>query len=155
MRRSRETANSLNHLSTTLIVVVATQNLVTVAQIGDGMVFVADGANQILRLTAPQRGEYSNETHMLTSVSALEEVEVVTWSEPITGIAAMTDGLLPITTTLPDYQPFAPFFTNLFTYFRKIADPQEAEAKLRSFLLSDRVQNGTGDDLTLVVGFPV
>lgn len=144
----------LSYLSTTLIVAVATPEGVVVGQVGDGMVFVADGNGEIVGLTAPDRGEYSNETCMLTSASALETVQFAVWQSPVTGIAATTDGLLPITTTLPFYKPYAPFFTNLFAFLRKTADPTEAETKLRGFLLSDRVQNGTGDDLTLVLAVP-
>jgi len=141
----------LDHYATTLIGVIATPDLVVVAQVGDGMVFIVDTEGAILRLTIPQRGEYSNETCMLTSLFALDNIQTAVWQEPITGIAAMTDGLLPITTTLPFYKPYSPFFTNLFTFLRNTEDREEAHRKLKGFLLSDRVQNGTGDDLTLLL----
>lgn len=145
----------LDHYATTLIVAISTPEFVVVAQVGDGIVFVLDATGTIVRLTVPERGEYSNETCMLTSFSAPERVQIVFWNQPITGIAAMTDGLLPITTTLPLYEPYTPFFTNLFSFLRKTADMKEAQAKLKGFLLSDKVQNGTGDDLTLVMAVSI
>ncbi len=148
-------STSLDNYATTLIVAISTPEFIVVAQVGDGIVFVSDANGKIVRLTVPQRGEYSNETCMLTSLSAPEKVQIVFWNQPITGLAAMTDGLLPITTTLPLYEPYSPFFTNMFSFLRKTADMQEAQAKLRGFLLSDKVQNGTGDDLTLILAVSI
>jgi hypothetical protein len=143
-----------DHFATTLIVAIAMRGLVAAAQLGDGMVFIADREGAIVRLTIPQRGEYSNETNMITSQCAADKVQIAVWRDYVTGIAVMTDGLLPITTILPHYKPFSPFFTNLFAFLRSTEDSQQALNKLKSFLLSERVQSGTGDDLTLVLAVP-
>lgn len=144
----------VDHYAATFILAMVTREQVVAVQIGDGMLFLEDGNGEIVRMTVPQRGEYANETHMLTSFNAADKAQVIVWNGVIKGAAAMTDGLLPITTVLPFYKPYAPFFTNLFEFLRKTGDPAEAEAKLQRFLLSEKVQDGTGDDLTLVIAVP-
>jgi hypothetical protein len=141
----------MDYYATTLTIVIAMPKLVIAAQVGDGMVFVAGQDGGIVRLTVPQRGEYSNETNMLTSANARDTIQITFWRDPVTGIAVMSDGLLPITTVLPYYKPYFPFFTNLFAFLRHSDDHEQATGKLKSFLMSDRVQDGTGDDLTLVL----
>jgi hypothetical protein len=141
----------LQSLATTLIIALTMPESVVVAQIGDGMTIVADAFGEIAALTLPDRGEYSNETTFLTSRSALESISFIVWKGKATGTAVMTDGLLPVTTILPLYQPFAPFFKSLFAFLRTSTDDNEAQAMLYRYLLSDKVQEGTADDLTLVV----
>lgn len=72
-------------------------------------------------------------------------------TEPLAFVAASTDGLLPVTTQLPLYKPFVPFFEGMFGFATKAEDATSASARLETFLLSERVQSRTGDDLTLVL----
>jgi len=54
-------------LATTLIIVVATPELIAAAQVGDGVAVAGDSQGNLIALTAPQRGEYANETTFLVS----------------------------------------------------------------------------------------
>ena len=138
-------------LSTTLVVVLACGSGAAAAQVGDCMAIaeLEDGA--ALALTIPMRGEYVNETTMLTSADALEQMQVYVTSDPVKCVAATTDGLLPVCTVMPFHRPFAATFRRLFGFAATWDDRTRAAAELDGFLASDRIQSATGDDLTLVL----
>jgi serine/threonine protein phosphatase PrpC len=80
---------TVREFATTLILAVATPELVAVVQIGDGAVVVGDQEGNLLSLTVPQNGEYANETTFLSSPNALATAQVcVAW------YASACDGLL-------------------------------------------------------------
>ncbi len=137
--------------SATFVLVLSIGSTVTVAQVGDCMVVAETQTGEVIALTTPSRGEYANETTMLTSADALKSINSFQCCEPIQCIAVMTDGLLPITTIAPFYRPSVKTFPGLFAYSKGWSNREEAIAELTGFLTSDRVQQGTGDDLTLVL----
>ncbi|MBX9257410.1 protein phosphatase 2C domain-containing protein, partial [Desmonostoc muscorum CCALA 125] len=76
----------LQDLATTLIVMVATPNVVAVAQIGDGLAVAKDQMGNLLALTMPDSGEYINETTFLTSPTALDTAQMRLWRTDIVNV---------------------------------------------------------------------
>ena len=62
-------------LACTLIAVVATPELIAVAQIGDGAAVAGDSAGNAIASTIPPCGEYINETIFLISPNAVETAQ--------------------------------------------------------------------------------
>jgi serine/threonine protein phosphatase PrpC len=138
-------------LATTLIVVVATPELVAAAQVGDGAAVVGDSEGNMIALTAPQSGEYINETTFLISPDALDKAQVTVWRGTPTHLAVLSDGLQMLALQMPDGTPHAPFFSPLFRFVTNATDEREAEEQLTAFLRSPRVTERTNDDLTLLL----
>jgi hypothetical protein len=135
-------------LATTLILVIATPELVAAAQVGDGAA-VAGVEGDVLGITVPQTGEYINQTTFLVSRNALNTAQLTVWQGPISHIAILSDGLQMLALKMPEGKPHAPFFSPLFRFIAKAADETEANEQLEAFLRSPRVRERTDDDLTL------
>lgn len=138
-------------LATTLIVVIATPELVAVAQIGDGVAVVGDITGQIIALTTPQRGEYVNETIFLVSPNALESAQINVWHGAAANVAVLSDGLQMLALEFPLDIPHRPFFSPLFNFVSDVTNEAEAKEQLVAFLRSDRLTKRTDDDLTLLL----
>jgi Protein phosphatase 2C len=134
--------------ATTLGVVLLTEDLACVGQIGDSIVVVRrrDGAYETVD-PAP-RGEYVNETVFVTEDRAVAAARVtVLPAEAIDAVFLSTDGLrFKILDDLAATAPFRPFFDDLSAYVRS---PAATAGAIRRFL-SGLTDDQSGDDKTLV-----
>src|SRR5262249_2662368 len=64
-------------MATTLLVAVATPELVAAGQVGDGAVVARFGEDSFLAVTRPVGQDYVNETMFLTSPGAVERAQLV------------------------------------------------------------------------------
>jgi hypothetical protein len=138
-------------LATTLIILLATPQVVAVVQIGDGSAVAQDSTGNLLALTTPSRGEYINETTFLTSPDALDTAQIKLWREKIVNIGVFTDGLQMLAQNLLMGEPHKPFFAPLFEFVSQTEDQLIAKERLVQFLSSERITQRTDDDLTLVI----
>lgn len=138
-------------LATTLILVVVTPELVAAVQVGDGAAVVGDRQGNIIALTAPQSGEYINETTFLISPDVVEVAQVTVWHGTTAHIALFSDGLQMLALKLPEGTPHAAFFSPLFRFVEETTDENQAQEQLVAFLRSPRVTARTDDDLTLLL----
>lgn len=137
-------------LSTTLIACVVAADGVTVAQVGDGAVIVADEAG-MRAITAPISGEFANETIFLTSPGAVEGAQRAAWRGSARHLAAFSDGLQGLALKLPARTPHEPFFAPLFAFAAEEGAARDAEAQLAEFLSGAKVTARSDDDITLVL----
>ncbi len=138
-------------LASTLIIVVATPNLIAAVQVGDGVAVGCDRTGNIIALTAPQRGEYVNETIFLVSPNALENIQVNVWRGVVANIAMLSDGLQMLALEMNGSKPHAPFFSPMFQFVADVTDERDAQEQLVAFLRSERISTRTDDDLTLLL----
>jgi serine/threonine protein phosphatase PrpC len=141
----------IQDLATTLIVMVASPEVVAVAQIGDGVAVAKDSAGNLLALTLPDSGEYINETTFLTSPGALETAQMRLWREAIVNVGVLTDGLQMLALNMVIGEPHKPFFFPLFDFVANSQDKTVAKEQLVKFLGSERITQRTDDDLTLII----
>ena len=142
---------SPRELATTLIIVVATPNLIAAVQVGDGVAVGCDRAGNIIALTEPQRGEYVNETIFLVSPNALENIHVNVWRGVVANIAMLSDGLQMLALEMNGGKPYAPFFFPMFQFVADVTDERDGQEQLVAFLRSERISTRTDDDLTLLL----
>lgn len=135
-------------LATTLIVVVATPGLIAATQVGDGVAVASDSKGNLIALTAPQSGEYINETTFIISPNALSTAQVTLWHGVTKNIALLSDGLQMLALNMTKGTPYQPFFSPFFN-FVAITDETEAKEQLVAFLRSPRTTARADDDLTL------
>ena len=138
-------------LATTLILVIATPEVIAAAQVGDGVAVASDRSGQVVALTSPQRGEYINETTFLVSPNALDTAQINIWRGPTANIAVLSDGLQMLALEMTNGKPHAPFFSPLFQFMAGVTDEAEAKEQLVAFLRSPRILERTDDDLTLLL----
>jgi serine/threonine protein phosphatase PrpC len=138
-------------LASTLIVVIATPEVVAVAQIGDGVAVAKDSIGNLIALTTPDNGEYMNETIFLVSPGAMEKVQVRLWRQPIVNVGVLTDGLQLLAMNMAVSAPHKPFFVPLFDFVASAEDKIVAKEQRVKFLRSERISQRTDDDLTLVI----
>lgn len=138
-------------LACTLIAVVATPELIAVAQIGDGAAVGGDSAGNAIALTVPPCGEYINETVFLISPDAVETAQFQVRWEKFSHLAVFSDGLQMLALKIPEGTPHGPFFSPLFKFASSATDGEDAKQQLESFLRSPRVSERTDDDLTLLL----
>ena len=138
-------------LASTLILLIATPDVVAVAQIGDGLAVAKDRMGNLIALTKPDSGEYINQTTFLISPGALETAQMRLWRESILNIGILTDGLQMLALNMVVGEPHIPFFLPLFDFVANTEDKTVAKEQLVRFLGSERITQRTDDDLTLII----
>lgn len=138
-------------LACTLIAVVATPELIAVAQIGDGAAVAGDSEGNTIALTVPPCGEYINETIFLISPNAVETAQFQVHRQKMAHLAVFSDGLQMLALKIPEGTPHGPFFAPLFKFASSFTNEEDAKQQLESFLRSPRVSERTDDDLTLLL----
>ena len=141
----------LRDLGTTLICVVLAPEWAACGQVGDGAVVARTQDGALALLSAPQRGEYANETVPLTTRNALELVRYSTHTLPMDALAVISDGLQNLSLLSTDYTPFDKFFNPFFDMTARTVDLEHTRAHIEEFFGSERVCARTDDDKTLVV----
>ncbi|MEA5504060.1 PP2C family serine/threonine-protein phosphatase [Halotia wernerae UHCC 0503] len=138
-------------LATTLILAIATPEMVAAVQVGDGLAVAKNHQGNLLALTLPDNGEYINETTFLTSPGALDTAQMRLWRETIVNVALLTDGLQMLALNMVVGEPHKPFFFPLFDFVKNAEDKTAAKQQLVRFLGSERITQRTDDDLTLII----
>ncbi|NMG06920.1 PP2C family serine/threonine-protein phosphatase [Brasilonema sp. UFV-L1] len=138
-------------LASTLIVALATPEVVAVAQIGDGVAVARDVQGNLIALTIPDSGEYINETVFLTSPTALDSLQMNLWRQAVVNVGVLTDGLQMLAMNMAVGVPHKPFFAPLFEFAANADDKTAAKEQLVRFLRSERIMQRTDDDLTLII----
>jgi hypothetical protein len=140
----------VRELACTLLVAVVGESAAAFAQVGDGAVVVAEGA-RFRPVFWPAGGEYANETTFLTGDGFEKAVEFASLPTRIDELALFTDGLqrLALDFTARDGHPG--FFRPLFQRLRDADDHARLSGPLREFLNSDRVNQRSDDDKTLIL----
>ena len=141
----------LRQLATTLILVVATSELVGAAQVGDGIAVIQDRDANIIGVTTPDSGEHVNETTFLNSRRDLKHAQFAVWRGALTHVAILSDGLQRLALKMPSGVPHNPFFTPLFNFVSNTPEATQAQEQLELFMGSPRITDNTTDDLTLVL----
>jgi hypothetical protein len=151
-READKRALLLRDYATTLILLVATPEIIAASQVGDGASIIREETGSVTALTLPNSDGYINETTFLTSDDALTSAQITVRAARLASFAVFTDGLQMLALQMPEGIPHAPFFAPLFQFVERVSDASHAQKELIDFLRSPRIVNRTDDDLTLVLG---
>ncbi len=137
----------------TLILVLWFGPSCTVGQIGDGGVVVRT-TGRIACISSPQKGEYVNETHSLAAAGYAQHLRIVENVPCTSACALFTDGVERslLVKKGDEWKPYGPFFSPAFIYLDTLSDTTGCGDEIASFLQSERMQNQSDDDMTLVMG---
>jgi hypothetical protein len=142
-----------DYACTFLAAIVAKDSCVFV-QVGDGcMVVSAEGApDDYCWVFWPQRGYYANSTYFLVDDMLHELVQFDLVERPISEVAIFTDGIEALALKYSEQQAYLPFFQGIFPGVRRSGgDTKKTSQALEAFLNSDRVNERTDDDKTLIL----
>lgn len=148
-RKAQDEGHQLRDLASTLIVIVAKEEELIAAQVGDGATVISDEAGNLNSFTRPQQGEYINETTFLVSADYLATAQFAHRRERFRHLAVFSDGFQMLALKMPAGEPHAPFFYPLFNFTANAGD--DAQGQLAAFLRSPRISERTDDDLTLLL----
>jgi len=147
---------SLDHreFACTLLGFVAGQSCTACLQVGDGVIVVADSEERVYgHVFWPDRGEYANTTHFVTEEQAVEHLQFAAVQRHIVEAALLTDGLQNLALNYQQHAAHEPFFKGLFAPLNAVGEGRcdELSRSLTEFLSSQRVNEKTDDDKTLVL----
>jgi Protein phosphatase 2C len=120
------------------------------AQLGDGAIVIGHGQDH-RAVFWPEPAEYANATDFLTDDPFADLIRFDTITDPIVEVAAFTDGLQRLALDFTGRMAYPAFFRPLFDELRRATDPASLVEPFRKFLDSDRVNERTDDDKTLVL----
>lgn len=141
----------LRDYATTLLLLVLTDEATISGIIGDCLAVMLNQAEELTVLTVPQKGEYANTTNFLTQDDALDMLDIQYIEESPAGVAAFSDGLQALAVNIAQNKPHAPFFNPLFAFTAAAEEQATAAKQLAEFLNSDRLNERTDDDKTIVL----
>jgi hypothetical protein len=139
-------------LACTLVAAAAWDDAVAVAHLGDGAVIGRRrGDAELMLLSAPDRGEYANETWFITSPSWEARLRVAL-HQGVDALCAFTDGCEAAALLRGRaLAPFAPFCAPLFDFAAEVTDVHAAGGEVARLLDADPLRRSSGDDKTLAV----
>lgn len=140
----------------TLLAIVTTPNWLAATQIGDGLIVVRKLNEKSYRLLfPPEKGQYANETTSITSSQALDSMNVDFYPSAYQFICLATDGIerICLDRSQKNWKPFQRFFSPLEQHLLSNNNlrQEELELELSRFLRSDKINNETSDDKTLLI----
>jgi len=134
----------------TLLLLIATQKTIAVAQVGDGAIIGRQRGGDLIALTRPQTGEYINTTYFITTEKSQRRDYICEYQVPLSHVAVFTDGLQSLALNSASGAPFSGFFEPIFR-FASDHQGEDADIQLTQFLQSPRVADRTDDDLSLLI----
>lgn len=111
--------------------------------------------NSILECVfTPQNGEFLNTTHFITESIYKDTLMLKVSTDAIYKVAMFTDGIELIALDMTNMKPHEPFFKPFFSVLEKcqsLGNNEKLSIQLASFLNSERVNQKSDDDKTLVL----
>ncbi|XYI02471.1 PP2C family serine/threonine-protein phosphatase [Sorangium sp. So ce1128] len=152
LREAEARALAPADLACTLVAAAAWGDAVAVAHLGDGAVVGRRrGDGQLVVLSAPDRGEYANETWFVSSPSWEARLRV-SLHEGVDALCAFTDGCEGAALVRGRaLAPYAPFCAPLLDFAAEVTDAGAASDEVARLLDAEPLRRSSGDDKTLAV----
>lgn len=142
-----------NQFASTLLGTIIGENRAIFWQIGDGaMVINRHNKQDFEYVFWPQQGEYANQTFFATDPASINLLQYRDMRDVVQDVALFTDGLQHIALHYEKQTAYTPFFRPLIAYLQSADwNYETGQQKLRRFLSSERINQRTDDDKTLVI----
>ncbi|WHS94240.1 PP2C family serine/threonine-protein phosphatase [Sinorhizobium kummerowiae] len=138
----------------TLIFAVAGCGQLKICHIGDGAVVARDAVSHEWRtLSAPENGEYASTTYFVTD-SPAPRLRISAYEDRYDALAVFTDGIEGLVLNSQTACPHPAFFQPMIAPLERgeiVGRDAALSSQLSRFLDSDRVNDRTDDDKTLVL----
>lgn len=149
---------TLRDLACTLVGTVLHNNRGFFLHIGDGFGIAEfipnpDGTINPEAVSAPENGEYANETWFITADDWLEHLRITPFDGAIGRLALMSDGAMPFVLAKGQRSFSAPFINPICKALVN-AEEKEGCAAIHSILANEKTYSITSDDKTLLLVLP-
>lgn len=144
---------SLREYACTLAGIIASADRAICFQIGDSSIITRRELTDYQAVFWPETGEYANATYFITDDNFQQHLEVHIIEPAPYEVALFSDGIQRLALRFASKSVHAPFFTPMFDRLsQEIPGYSKPLASgLRTFLASDKVNQRTDDDKTLVL----
>lgn len=124
--------------------------------IGDGLgvAEAADAQTHAARVSAPENGEYANETYFVTGEAWREHLRVLAVPYPVARLNLMSDGAMPFAMEKGNAGLYRPFIDPVARYLASV-DEDAGSRALFGTLDDPRTHGITSDDKTLLIALRV
>lgn len=140
--------------ASTLVVAISDGTASVVAHVGDGCaVFKDEALGHWVAPSWPYHGEYASTTAFVTDEEGAR-INFVKYEQPISALAAFSDGIERLALDFVSRQPHQPFFEGIFRPFRDkhgTGRDHVLSEHLKSYLNSPSVNSRTDDDKSLIL----
>jgi len=137
-------------LACTFLAAIIGENWAAFIQIGDGAI-VFDGTEGYELAFWPDNGEYANTTRFLTEDEYRANLRIEIIERHVTELAILTDGLQMLALDFSQSKAHDPFFAPLFRTVKNGPDEEVLRSALLDFMDSNRVNERTDDDKSLLL----
>ncbi len=133
----------------TLLFAIASDAHTICGQIGDGAIILKEGSE--LRVAIwPDNGEYANHTFFVTQEDSHQSLHLAKLG-PVTDFMLFSDGLQRLALNEAQKTAHSGFFEPLISTVRSSIEPEVTKSRLEAFLHSDRINEKTDDDKSIVI----
>jgi hypothetical protein len=132
--------------SATLVVAYQTGDKCYCAHLGDGTCMFFNDANELIKISLPENGEYINETFFVSNKDWANNLRCFEFTENKTNCLVMSDGVTPF--ALLNDAPFLEFTKPMLNFLRT-ATLDEATEAITTMLTSQKATGISSDDKSL------
>ena len=139
--------------ASTLVMVMASASEIITAHIGDGAIVARSATKDWCLLSAPQNGEYASTTFFVTDDPA-PALRITRQSNSFDALAVFSDGIENLVLDSSTHAPSPAFFIPMIRPLDESSESGDLKSLSRglaAFLDSERVNDRTDDDKTLVM----
>jgi hypothetical protein len=147
---------SIREFACTLVAAVVGNDHAAFFQVGDGAIVVLDpetedGKENYNWTFWPAKGEYENTTFFITDPKIKKHIQFDILSKKVEEISLFTDGIQHLSLHYQSKTVHHPFFKPMFRVLRQVNNGEELNSSLEKFLSSERMNEKTDDDKTLLL----
>jgi hypothetical protein len=144
---------ALREYSCTFLAAIVGGGLSFFLQIGDGCMVVSEmeEPDAYKWIFWPQKGLYFNTTNFVTDTDFMESLQFDKWDKMPRDMALFSDGIESIALKFDSEVAYSPFFKGLFGALRSKQNNEPFDREIAQFLNSDKVNERTDDDKTLII----
>ena len=142
--------STARQLACTFLAALVGDGWAVFVQVGDGVI-VVDGPNGFELIFWPDNGEYANTTRFLSDDDYRQHLRVEVVERHISELAVLTDGLQMLALDIAGARVHDRFFAPLFKTIVNGPDEATLQTSLLEFMNSQRVNDRTDDDKTLLL----
>jgi len=153
LEQAIEKGLSLKDFACTFFAAIVGANENYFVQIGDGAIVVSDRdePDEYMWIFWPQKGMYFNTTNFVTDEDFIDNLQFEKSEKALRDIALFTDGIEGIALKYDKFEAYNPFFDALFKALRTKNNSENFDAEIAQFLSSEKVNERTDDDKTLII----
>jgi hypothetical protein len=147
---------TIREFACTFVAAVVGNDQAAFFQVGDGAIVVLDpepdnGEEKYKWNFWPAKGEYENTTFFITDPMVKKNIQFDILPKRVEEVSLFTDGIQHLSLHYQSKTVHHPFFKPMFQVLRKVEIGENLNSSLEKFLSSERVNEKTDDDKTLLL----